>query len=559
MTTIVTSAALTGSQGYELQGVGQPSSYTKRQSTELVRQVSRFSHESGSSSGSSGPGRRLDSVDPHPHSTIHAQTIPPPISHPRANIIIFQLALTTFLCSLSSGLITVGLPRIAKDLDLPDELYLWPSSVYGLTSGSVLLLAGAVADVIGARSVELTGCGLLGCFTLACGFSHTGIQLVIFRALQGVALAMHSPCSVGLIAQYIPSGKRRNIGFACIGLSMPMGFATGLILGGILVDTIGWRSGFYICGGILLLQVPVGFRIIPAQAHSSNVLSRIRNEVDWIGASIACGALSMFSYVLAVISANSNNITQPSTIAILIISILLMILFPFWMSRQVKQDRPALIPNALWNNLAFTCICVITVIAWGVGNSMEVFSSLYFQEVQELSALTASIHLLPSFVMGIILELCTGYFVNRVPIFWVVFIATALSAGSPLLMALIDPSWSYWAGVFPAQVLAPVSGDILFTVGLIIVSEVFPEKTQALAGAVYNTVAQFGWCLGINSMQVVSMLVTKGTSYRDKSSPSALLQGYRASFWAMFGATVVCALVIVIGLRKVGKIGLKRE
>lgn len=557
MTTITTVPTPTASDTYELQSIAGPSSRSKGLSTDAIRQVSRLSHESSSSDSSRG--RRLDELDPRRDVAVDASLAPSSISHPRANIIVFQLALTTFLCSLSSGLITVGLPRIATDLDLSAELYLWPSSVYGLTSGSVLLLAGAVADVVGSRSVELTGCTLLGAFTLACGLSRTGIQLVIFRALQGVALAMHSPCSVGLIAHYVPSGKRRNLGFACIGLSMPLGFATGLVLGGVLVDTIGWRSGFYICGSVLLLQVPVGFRVIPVQEHAPDQLTRIRKEVDWIGASLACGALSMFSYVLAVISANSNNISRPSSIAILIASVLLTISFPFWMSRQTKRGLPALIPNDLWKNLPFACICVITIISWGVGNSIEIFSSLYFQEVQELSALTASIHLLPSFVMAVMLNLFTGYFVDRAPIFWVVFISTCLSAGSPLLMALIDPSSSYWAGVFPAQVLAPISGDILFTVGLIIVSEVFPEKTQALAGAVYNTVAQFGWCLGINSMQVVSMLVTQGTSYRDKSSPSALLQGYRASFWAMFGATMACALVIVIGLRNVGKIGLKRE
>lgn len=558
MTTITTAASPTGSQSYELQTISGPSISSKGQPNDAIHQVPRSSHESSDSSKSSR-GRRLEELDPQHVIPGDAQPSRILISHPRANIIIFQLALITFLCSLSSGLITVGLPRIAKDLNLPDELYLWPSSVYGLTSGSVLLLAGAIADVIGSRSVELTGCTLLGAFTLACGLSQTGIQLVVFRAMQGVALAMHSPCSVGLIAQYVPNGKRRNLGFACIGLSMPLGFASGLVLGGVLVDTIGWRSGFYICGAILLLQVPIGFRTIPAQEHSPHPLARIQKEIDWVGALIACGALSMFSYVLAVISADSDNISRPSSIATLIISLVLMILFPFWMSWQTKRNRPTLIPNSIWKNIPFTCICITTIISWGVGNSLEIFSSLYLQQVQELSALTASVHLLPSFVMAVFLNLFTGYFVDRAPIFWVVLISTFLSAGSPLLMALMDPSWSYWAGVFPAQVLAPISGDILFTVSLIIVSEVFPEKTQALAGAVYNTVAQFGWCLGVNSMQVISMLVTQGSSSRDKSSPSALLQGYRAGFWAMFAATMACVLIILLGLRSVGKIGLKRE
>jgi len=182
-----------------------------------------------------------------------------------------------------------------------------------------------------------------------------------------------------------------------------------------------------------------------------------------------------------------------------------------------------------------------------------------FQEVQGYSPFKASLRLLPSLIVGIILNLSTGYFVDRASPFWLILVSSLLTAGSPLLMALIKPAWPYWWGAFPAQVLAPWSGDIFFTVGLIIVSDVFPERTQALAGAVFNTVAFFGWSFGINIMQVVSLLVTKGTSYRDKSSPPALLLGYQASFWAMFAAMLASAVIGVIGLRNVSKVGLKRE
>ena len=182
-----------------------------------------------------------------------------------------------------------------------------------------------------------------------------------------------------------------------------------------------------------------------------------------------------------------------------------------------------------------------------------------FQEVQEYSAFEASLRLLPALIVGVVLNLMTGYFIDRVSPFWLIVVSTVLTAGSPLLMALIKPAWPYWWGAFPAQVLAPLSGDIFFTVGLIIVSEVFPDRTQALAGAVFNTVAYFGWSFGINSMQVVSMLVTDATTYRDKSSPLALLQGYQATFWAMFAAMLVAAGGAVLGLRDVNRIGLKRE
>lgn len=166
---------------------------------------------------------------------------------------------------------------------------------------------------------------------------------------------------------------------------------------------------------------------------------------------------------------------------------------------------------------------------------------------------------MPSLVVGAALNLATGFFIDRLSPVWLIAVSALLTAGAPLLMALIKPAWPYWWGAFPAQLLAPLSGDIFFTVGLIIVSEVFPDRTQALAGAVFNTVTYFGQSFGINIMQVVSMLVTDATRYRDKSSPPALLKGYRATFWFMFAAMLAASIGAVLGLRKLNRIGLKRD
>ena len=87
------------------------------------------------------------------------------------------------------AVITVGLPRLALDLSLPPELFLWPSSVYGLATGSTLLLAGSIADVVGPRVVDLAGCFCLAFFFLASGFAQTGPQLVTFRAVRRLLYA----------------------------------------------------------------------------------------------------------------------------------------------------------------------------------------------------------------------------------------------------------------------------------------------------------------------------------------------------------------------------------
>lgn len=133
-------------------------------------------------------------------------------------------------------------------------------------------------------------------------------------------------------------------------------------------------------------------------------------------------------------------------------------------------------------------------------------------------------------------------------------------------MARVNPASSYWHLEFWGQIFAPLSADVLFTVGLLIVSDNFSKDTQALAGGVFNTVAQFGQSLGIGICQVVALGVMgptgsgqqEGNSVEGKEE-TALLKGYRASFWTMFAFMVVCGFIAIIGLRKAGKVGLKQE
>ena len=145
----------------------------------------------------------------------------------------------------------------------------------------------------------LAGCFLLACSVLACGLARTGIELIVFRAMQGIAVALCLPTSVGILTNAIPSGKRRNVGFSCIGLAQPLGFALGLVLGGVIVDTIGWRAGWYMCAVAVMLCLVVGVWTIPPDSTTqAPSLERLKKGVDWTGAMIATACLASFSYVL---------------------------------------------------------------------------------------------------------------------------------------------------------------------------------------------------------------------------------------------------------------------
>jgi MFS family permease len=101
--------------------------------------------------------------------------------------------------------------------------------------------------------------------------------------------------------------------------------------------------------------------------------------------------------------------------------------------------------------------------------------------------------------------------------------------------------------------------EVIFTVANLIITDIFPPNTQALAGAVFNTVSQFGTSIGITIAAIISASVTNGSPYMPKNSPDALMLGYRAVFWTCFGIMILSCCVGIVGLRKVGKVGLKRE
>jgi MFS family permease len=178
-------------------------------------------------------------------------------------------------------------------------------------------------------------------------------------------------------------------------------------------------------------------------------------------------------------------------------------------------------------------------------------------------------------VVAILLNLVTGLLVHRWPARWFIVISSFLCALSPLMMALVPPGWNYWYLEFWAQIFAPLSLQVLYTIGLIIVSSNFPQETQALAGAVFSTVGTFGSSFGIGMCQLVALGVMDtagdGNDKEDGNSEgshggafsgygdAAALEGFRAAFWTMSACMVAVGLLAVYGLRKTGKVGVKRE
>ncbi|KAL8857502.1 MAG: hypothetical protein Q9178_005997 [Gyalolechia marmorata] len=432
------------------------------------------------------------------------------ISRAKALVIIACIACTTGTGSLLNGHVIVALPMMAHDLGLSVDLMFMAVAAFSLASGCTLLLSGAVADATSSILMFLLGCFLQCLFTSACGFAQTGMQLVAFRALSGVAASFCLPAAVSIIYDTFPAGPWRNAAFASMGGSQPIGFSVGLVGGGFLAKDAGWPWGFHVVA---------------------------------------------LTNTCVVTTADTSNIRTPTNIFLLGLSLALMPAFVAWVSRQEHNNRPALIPNSLWRNKISTSICINIFLMWGAYNAFEQVINLFFQEVQGLDALETALHFLPQPLSGLLANLAVGLVVHRIRGDWIILATTIISCISPLLMALIDPSWSYWVAAFPAVFLNTVGADIIYTISNLLIMFVFPGSKQGLAGGVLNTVAQIGNSLGLAVVALLAESITMHSSIEDKKSPEALMEGYRAAFWFMFALSAASFLVSCWGLHGIGRVG----
>lgn len=168
-----------------------------------------------------------------------------------------------------------------------------------MISGCSLLIAGSIADLVGSRRIYLLGCFFLTITILASGLARTPAQLIVFRGSQGVAVSLCLPTAVSILTTNFPAGKRRNVGFSCVGAGQPLGYSLGLFLGGFFVDSIGWRWGWYLSAIMGMIVGIAGWWGLPKDKQGTCSWSKIAYGTDWLGTFAASACLGLISYIFA--------------------------------------------------------------------------------------------------------------------------------------------------------------------------------------------------------------------------------------------------------------------
>ncbi|KAM5544030.1 hypothetical protein V8D89_002216 [Ganoderma adspersum] len=487
-------------------------------------------------------------------------------------LLIGTVTLAMILNTANMTAVSISLPTIGRDLDIPESKLQWIISAYSLSSGCLLLFLGRIADLYGRKITFMLGCVCMGIFGLGCGFAKNEITMDILRALQGIGPAASVPAALGILAHAFPPSPIRSIAFATFSAGAPVGAAIGLTIGGILTEFTKqtWRSTFWCMTGLSALCCLGGYISIDADIPYALPDKRI----DWLGAFLVTAGLTFIIFILSDGSVAPDGWKTGYIIALLIVGVLLLVLFVLW-ERHLEQVHeqggplsqrwwtpPPLMPVSIWlrANGKLAAMLGITFLEWCSFNVFTFWVQLYYQDYLNLSPILTMVRLLPMSVTGVTCNVIIALVVGHVPLVYLVLIGTLLTGASNLLFALINPSAPYWAFGFPAAIVTVFGADFVFATGTLFIARVCLPHEQSVGGALFQTLTQLGTAFGLAISTVVfnATLSSKTAALGgDVASPprEAQLTAYKDTMWAGFAFGMVGALLTVLFLRGVGVVG----
>ncbi len=382
-------------------------------------------------------------------------------------------------------IVNVALPTIASGVGASVSGLQWVVDGYALALASLMLAGGTIGDLRGHKRVVLTGLVVFGAGSLACGLAATTAVLVAARVVQGVGAALLLPGTLAIISHAFPEGpeQARAIGlWAGIGsLALP----AGPLLGGILVDALGWRA-------IFLVNMPiVAISFVAAAAIVRESAERDARTLDARG--VALGAALLAAITFAFIEAGRGGAGSPAVIAAAACAVLLAALF-----RVVEHRRgaDAMLPLGLFRRRGFS-VANGTSAAMNLGTLGTLFVlTLFLQKIQGRSPIDAGVAIVPLFAPLAIIAPLAGRLVSRVGSRIPMAAGLAVAAAGLALLVAADPDTGYRT-LLPAFLLWGIGLGILTPAVVAAAIAAVPAERAGLASAINNTSRQAGGAIGI--------------------------------------------------------------
>src|SRR5438105_4675510 len=292
---------------------------------------------------------------------------------------------------LDFSIVNVALPALSVAMGVTTTTAEWVITAYALTFGGLLVLGGRAADFFGRRRMLLAGLVLFALASAAGGVAMNLPLLAASRAVQGAAAALIAPAALSILTTSYPEGPARNRALGYFGMTASAGFVVGLVAGGVLVDTVGWRGVFFVNVPVCLALAVVGSRALPAGLTSGGP-----RHLDLPGAALVTAGTAVLVYAPTL--GTNDGWTSSPFVGCLLVSAALFGAFVFVESRsrqplvplRIFRYRTLVIGNSLSGLLG----------AWVAGEVLVL--SLYCQQVLGYSPLVSGLIALPQGIGGLL-------------------------------------------------------------------------------------------------------------------------------------------------------------
>ncbi|MFP5319010.1 MAG: MFS transporter [Acidimicrobiia bacterium] len=400
---------------------------------------------------------------------------------------ILSMCLAMFMVLLDNTVVNVALPSISEDMGTSVAGLQWIVNAYTLFFASFMLTSGALGDLYGRKRVVLAGLALFTFASVLCGLAPTAPLLVAARALQGVGAAALLPTTLAIITATFPDGRERAQAIGVWAGVSALALAAGPVLGGVLTDSLGWQSVFFVNLPVGVLAFAVARRVVQDPDRPPEAT---RRRVDVPGQVLAVVALG--SLTSALIEGPSRGWGSPLIVGLLVLAAVAGAAF---LAVERRVDDPML-PLGLFRNRTFSAAVGVAGLAFFGTLSMLVYLSLYFQNVQGYSAVETGLRFLPLEGAIVVVAPLAGRISGRIGSRWLMTAGMALGGLALILLARVQPATDYadiwWnltmLGVGMALTMAPATAAIMGSVA---------STRAGVASAVSNTSRQVGAVFGV--------------------------------------------------------------
>lgn len=437
--------------------------------------------------------------------------------------------MSLLIVGLDNTIVNVALPSIGRELHTTVSGLQWTVDAYTLVLASLLMLSGSMGDRLGRKRVFSLGLVLFTLGSLLCSVAPTLGALVAFRMLQAIGGSMLNPVAMSIIRNVFTDARERAQAIGVWGATIGISLALGPVVGGALVESVGWRAIFWINIPVGLAALALTLRFVPESRAP-----RAR-RLDPVGQALVVVLFGALTYAI-IEGPKAGWLSTQSVALFALAAAAVAALVPY-----ERRRREPLLELRFFRSVPFSSASVIAVCSFAALGGFLFLNTLYLQEVRGLSALQAGLCTLPIAVMTLLCAPISGRIVgHRGPRIGLLVGGAGLTLGGALLTGLgahtsiasLVPAYLIF-GIGFGMVNPPITNTAVLGM---------PPAQAGVAAAVASTSRQLGQTLGVAVVGAVAAggLVSVGPSF---------VQASHTGWWIV---TACGAAVLALGFASTG-------